>query len=363
MNTPALCTLLVAFSVATAAAQSSPPPAAATPSATPPPTATPAPELSPLAKQWAAEVPKLIGAEILENSRGDQSYVGRNVVVRGTVDGSIRLAGGNLYVLGAVNGSVSVVGGTVTVLGAVNGSVSVVGGELRVAGQIRDAVSVVGGLTVRAPEAVTPKSPAPAAATSKGVSFNLDRPEDVHWTRLFVHPMWVAWSAIMLVMWLALTALVAVIWPDALGREAAELSAAPARTAAVGLLFWIAFWLLTTGAALLSFVAIGLPFLFLLAGVYLAVKWYGLAVLFTAVGGAVLRRFGRPDASPLAAVLIGATLVGLVRAIPFVGFAAWQVAGWFAAGAAVLAVARQVRRPVASPQGGSDLPSPLGGGQ
>jgi uncharacterized RDD family membrane protein YckC len=89
---------------------------------------------------------------------------------------------------------------------------------------------------------------------------------------------------------------------------------------------------------------LAVPFLLVGFGVLML---YGKAGLFHLVGQRILRLGGRPGGGPLLVnFLLGALLLSLLYAAPFLGFAIWGLATLWATGGALLALCRRRPQPV-----------------
>ena len=129
----------------------------------------------------------------------------------------------------------------------------------------------------------------------------------------------------------------AALFEPAILRAQAELRRAPARCAAFGFLWKIAFWMLFAGCVVLSLMFIGLPLLVILIAFDLAVSAFGMTLVFSVVGERVAQRLNHAGASLYATVFAGACLLGLLRLIPIIGSVIWFAAGLFGTGAALAA--------------------------
>ena len=295
---------------------------------------------------WLAEAQSDKNAEIIGKGMvgSSLSRIGTDIVAKGDIDGPVSLVSGNLYILGRVNGAISVIGGDATILGTVSGPVSVVGGNIRISGTINGSASTVGGRIER-----TPGASIVGETSTVGGSLNMFGPHFVHdWK--FNHNgkpthalFW--WRALMLVWWIGASALAVLIMPRPLENAARQLGAEPARTGAIGLLFWVVYLFILLMSVLLCFFIIGFPMLGLLVLGWLAVKWFGMTVVFLWFGRGLFQRLGWTATSDFLPVFAGAVVLGLLRMIPILGFLIWFVVDLLGAGIAILAFARSRQQP------------------
>ncbi|MGV3531183.1 MAG: hypothetical protein ACO1QR_02350, partial [Chthoniobacteraceae bacterium] len=137
----------------------------------------------------------------------------------------------------------------------------------------------------------------------------------------------------LLVLWVALGCATAAIFQPAIARTQVELRQAPGRSAALGFLWLISFWILLLFGVVMALVLIGLPFILVVLVFDLALRVFGLTVTFAVVGEWVARRLNRPGVSIYAAVFIGACVLGLLRLVPVAGSFIWFAAALFGVGA------------------------------
>ena len=137
----------------------------------------------------------------------------------------------------------------------------------------------------------------------------------------------------LLVLWIALGCATAAIFQPAIARTQVELRQTPGRSAALGFLWLISFWILLLAGVVMALVLIGLPFILVVLVFDLALRVFGLTVTFAVVGEWVARRLNRPGVSIYAAVFIGACVLGLFRLVPIAGSFIWFAAALFGVGA------------------------------
>ena len=284
-----------------------------------------------LPSTWLKEMESLKDPEIIEAGTRQEKITrkDRNIIIKGRVNGPVNLVNGQCYVLGSVQGPVAVVDGSVTVLGTVKDSVHVERGDIRVAGRIEGSANVVNGKILR--------NPAATIAGNKHKCFN------THNQSGFSFPIFYKYKISAAVLSIIFAILLVLIWPEHITESAKELGHNPLRYGAIGLVFWAVFWVLFAVALVASILLIGLPFVALLILILVAVNWYGFTVVFSWIGGSILRKIRGVESSSLVAVLTGGLLLEGLSFIPFLGWLLIWAAGWLAAGVAVLNVLRKTR--------------------
>lgn len=289
-------------------------------------------------EKWLAEANEQPGAEMIETA-SKVERINQSVIIRGKVNGPCNLVNGDLYVLGEVQGPVSVIKGDVTVLGQVHGPVKAVLGDVRVAGKVDGPVNVIAGRLLRSEGAHISSSTSVLNGMSEAETSWMANWQEEDLDNLLdslVSPWAFAFWGVLLVWWLCAPALLALLMPEAIEQGETLLRANALKAVAFGLLFWAIFWFLTIAAALLCFLLVGIPILGLLALVYVAVKWFGLTVVFLWSGRRLCSLFGRQPSSLFPPLIVGAVVLGLIRMIPLLGAIVWIFAGLFAAGACVM---------------------------
>lgn len=316
------------------------PEAAETPAQTPGNTAD-ATQPDPLREAWLAEARALTNAQIIgeHGTAKGLDLIGVDVVVKGTVNGSISLLKGNLFVLGRVNGSVDIAGGSATILGTVTGPVSVLGGDLRVAGKIKRSADVVGGKLLRARDAVIDGATTVIGGGNIAKVFNNRYPSMLK--TLFFSGAALSVQALFCLWWIVAAAFAALVMPVKLETSAGRLAAEPLSAAAVGLLFWLVFGFIVLISILLCLLLIGIPMLGVEALVFLLVRWFGISVVALWFGRLICQRAGWTTPSPFLPITVGVVALSLVRMIPGIGLLVWIIAGLMGAGISILALTQR----------------------
>jgi hypothetical protein len=297
------------------------------------------------AKVWREEAAAAHDAVIVDDSsNSESSYINQDVVVRGNLGRGISVLRGKLFVLGHINGPVSVINGNATIIGTVNGPVSVVNGDLRVAGKIIGPVSVVAGHLTRADGSQITGAPSvigPFGFGSHGKKDFVGSSPFKDLAPLFLSPYWLYWKLAMLIWWLAIAFLLMALWPRGISSGMALLCAEPVRAFALGLGFWIIFWILFAISCGLLFLLVGFPLVGLLSVLYVAVKWFGLSIVFLWLGTILCRRFHWSVETPYLPLLVGVLTLGALRMIPILGFLIWCGANMLGAGICLIWLMRK----------------------
>lgn len=320
----------------------SPKPTASAPAASSPVPAPAHDSKSDLAKKWRAEVLGWKDPQRVQEGATSQSInaVKRSVLILGTVNGNVSTVSGDIAVLGDVNGDVSAIAGTITVLGNVNGKASTVSGDLRVAGKVTGSTSVVGGKIETAPGGQLLSS---SNSTFDGqfnfhpATFNGDFHFNGGGPGSIIHDFWLSPFMLllrsgMLIVWVALSSAMAALFQPAILRAQADLRKSPARSAALGFLWMILFWVLLAMSLFLSLMLIGIPLVILLVAFDIGLSVFGMTLVFSVTGDWLARRLNHPNVSIYAAVFVGACFLGLLRVVPIVGTIVWFAAGLFGVG-------------------------------
>ncbi len=274
---------------------------------------------------------------------------------------------------------VVVIGGSAKLHGAVNGDVVVIGGDVVVDDHVKgDVVAIMGDVQIG------PKAKIGGDLVAVGGSSHLADGGKVggqvvevgggmgpakflrlRWLRDWVskcvmelRPLapglgWMWWiTGFFFILYL----LIAILFPQPVQSCAAQVSARPATTFAVGVLAKLAVPIL---CVTLPFTIIGIvivPFLLVAAFLTLLV---GKTAVLEVVGSKIGRAIGLSTGLlPLAALLIGAVLVTLLYMVPVIGLLAFCVFGCWAMGAGVTAICVALRSNCTAPTAPSAPPPP-----
>jgi Zn-dependent protease with chaperone function len=156
---------------------------------------------------------------------------------------------------------------------------------------------------------------------------------------------WKAYSGLLLIL---CSLVLVLIWPQHFLKAADDLGENPVKYLGVGLLFWILYIFLMILSVIASFLLIGLPFLGFLIVLGFAMKFYGFAVVYSWIGGLILRKFRSSEDSALAFVVTGGIALLALHFIPYLGIILFFLAAKIASGTAIYGVYQQRLRPSSS---------------
>jgi len=257
----------------------------------------------------------------------DVTALGRRVEIRGDVAGAVVGSFGDILVTGRVTGPVVAIGGDVVVAGSgrVEGDVLAVGGAVRFDGAASAARSVGG--HVRSLGALE------AAFLSELRTSPL--------AGVTVSPLLLSFRLFLLLLWLAMALLLLRTAPRALGDASTMVSGRLVLLGALGTSAVLTGLLLASGLVLALPARVGLALAAAVVSILYAVKVWGLAALFLAVGRRLLqgaRRGGALFGDP-AAVTAGLLALGVPSLVPTVGPLFWALVSLVAIGLAVRTLA------------------------
>lgn len=297
----------------------------------------------------AADGGFVMGGDIVvekdEVARDDVVAVGGNVRIDGRARRDVVVVGGRLEINGEVDRSVSCVGGTL-----------VLGPGARIGG---DAV-VVGGFLDRHDSA---RIDGEFVNVSIGTGFMNIGWHPWSWGGWWgFTPFAMFWRTTQLFYWLLLALLTVALVGDRVSSASHAISREPLRLGAIGLvgIFAVCFGFVVL--VILSFLIIGIPFLFALIFMCWLAYIFGIVAVFQTVGTRVMNMVGRPEASQIAIVLAGGLVMGILRYAPFVGGLIWFVAmllGFGSVFATRFGTGRPwVQRQAAAPMAGAGVYNP-----
>ena len=279
-------------------------------------------------------------------------------------------------------GEVIVIGGSAKIHGTVNREVVVIGGDLQMDGHVSNDVVVVLGnavlgsnayiagdfVTVGGTNFVAEGGKVAGQVVDVAAGMVPDRFMHLRWlTDYFkqcvmeLRPLslgveWIWWIA---GFFFIVYFLIAILFPHPVQYCAAQVSARPATTLAVGILAKIALPIL---CLLLPITIIGIvvvPFLVVAAAVTGLV---GKVSVLEYLGSKILGAFGLgQNPQPVLSFLVGAVLLTLLYLVPIIGLLTFIVFSWWGMGAGVTAVClalRANRQPPAAPTAFNPAPPP-----
>jgi hypothetical protein len=140
--------------------------------------------------------------------------------------------------------------------------------------------------------------------------------------------------------WLALALLVGVFLPQPVSAVSTTLQENMLRTGLIGILSYGVGFIL---AIVFGVSIIGIPLSIMVLVLMWALTLLGMISIALVVGHRTARAMRRADTSPIADILVGGIILGIVRVIPVLGWVAWLVLGIFGIGAVVQAIRQEGR--------------------
>ncbi len=264
----------------------------------------------------------LAGASLLAAQvRGDRvGYKDTIVVAAGETRDNVISFGGDIIVDGKVRKTVFALGGSITVSGEVGKDVVGIGSAITIKSSavIKGDLVGLGGTVNKEPgfrvegDTVFFKS---SELTGKIFKEGLKG--------LFSFSFWpiiLIFKLVNLFIWLLVAIVVAALFPRQITFAAGELRRNFWPVFGTGLLALVCFTIFVFFAAVLCLILIGIPIVLSLAMIGMVVKIFGRVVLLFAFGESLAKAFHKPAPSPIAAVLLGLLVFGLIGFIPILGF-------------------------------------------
>jgi cytoskeletal protein CcmA (bactofilin family) len=241
----------------------------------------------------------------------DITACGGNVVVLGRVNGDVAAYGGDVNVSpsGIVDGDISTYGGRVEIAGLVEGNVTSYGGGVTLddTAHITGDVNSYGGRITKAPGATVEGS----LERNHPSSFSL-----TNWP-FWGSPFGFPFPVISIAIWVLLAAALAHWFPQRTLRVGEVMFGRLPRSLAVGVLSWVLGLIL---AFILALTIIGIPVALALLLVLAVGAIVGNVAIGWLIGRGILQRIARRDYSPAIEAMVGAAILAIIEAIPFLGF-------------------------------------------
>ena len=294
---------------------------------------------------------------VTEASTGDLHAIGGRVLVEAPIGGALKAAGGDIKLgrVAVVGGNASLAGGNIVVSGSVEGSLHAAGGQITIDGPIAGDASIAGGRLTLGPAArIAGKlrfrggelHQDPAAQVVGGVVHTPRRASQRHETSAsdpLTRGWW--WTAGLV----ALAALLAGALPGPSRRLAQELRERPWLTPLLG---FLALTAIPIAAMLMMITIIGIPVGLLALLLYAGLLLLGYVWLAVVLGGLLLDRF-KAETAALTAWRIGAAVLAMivlaiVVRVPVLGGLVKFTALIVGVGMIVGAVWRRVQPPAAT---------------
>ena len=251
-------------------------------------------------------------------ARREVVALGRDLEVAGEALATVASVNGSVRVSGSVSGDVIVLGGSAVLerSARVLGDVFVLGGRIETR-----AGAEIGGRSVSYPTLgaawlILLEGPSLGLASTSRVVIG---------AKLALLAAWLGWSVLLF----ATT-----------GRELLSASEAvrnqPFRCFVTGLTGVLALFLTALLMSSLAAAVIGVPLLFLVIGVAMVLKLWGLVAVFHAAGRAIAQLIRARRWNPLNYAVAGLLLLGALKLVPYLGTWIWTGASLIAVGAALL---------------------------
>ncbi|HEU5441934.1 MAG TPA: hypothetical protein VFU88_21820 [Ktedonobacterales bacterium] len=240
---------------------------------------------------------------------GSLTVVGGDATVEGVVGGSVTVADGNAMIAGQVRGSVTVLGGNLDLLpgAVVGGSVTVVGGSLHRAPDSRVGGGVQTGVNL---QSLTP-----------GGLIGLNGPYSFPWSQL--------------IFWGVAGAALALFFPRQLGRVRRAVRYRFAQSLVLGGVIWV----LGALAGIVLFVTcLGIPLALMLGFALWVASVVGTVAVGLWLGERLLGAARRENGSPVAATILGVSMIALAKSVPCLGALVTALVAAVGVGAALLAL-------------------------
>jgi len=261
---------------------------------------------------------------------GDGGFLmgGRTVVEKGEVTrDELVMLGGSVRIDGEARAEVVVLGGSLTVNGTAR-DVVVVGGTMRLGpdAHIRGDLVNVGGALNRSPGAQVDGEVVDVGVTGLDWMPGLDMGgwSMRRWWGL--SPFHVAARTTQLIYWLLLAVMTVALAGDRVSSAAHSIAREPFRFGVIGFVGFFALCLMTAFLVILSLLVIGIPFLLAVLLLWWLAYIFGMVAMFQVIGQKLLPVFGKPDASQIGLVAVGAVALGLLHYFPFIGSLFWVLA-------------------------------------
>lgn len=241
------------------------------------------------------------------------------VVNEGEVQENVITFGGNVLIEGKVEEDVVAFGGSITVRGEVKGSVVGIGSNITLESTAivnRDVFSLGGELN-KEPGCVINGDTIYFKTSEDLTKFLKEVSRDIFSISLI--PLILITKLIIFFIWFILGIVLAAVLPRQISFASTQVRKSFWSIFGIGILSIIIYVGAVIFSALLCFLLIGIPILFFLIILGVAIQIFGRVVLFYFLGESLIRAFGKQKISPIAAVIFGLILATVVRFIPVIG--------------------------------------------
>jgi len=231
---------------------------------------------------------------------------------------NIVLLGGSAIIDGLIEENIICLGGRLRLNGTVEGDVFSLGGRVELGPEavVQGDVASIGGILVKEPG---------CRVEGDTVYFKLSHilPKFAEgWKGFFKMafvPFILVFKLIMVFIWLVITLIVVNVIPKRVAFASDRIRKDFGAILGTGALGLAAFGLLAVLAALLCIFLIGIPILLALMAAHFFITVFGRVAVYHFFGDSLFRAFGRSQASPLGAALLGLLAVSFLTFIPLLG--------------------------------------------
>ena len=255
----------------------------------------------------AAEAGRPSAIELERGSVVRQQLValGRDLVIDGEAQRGAAVLNGEARISGRIAGDLVVLGGDARLAetAVIEGDVFVFGGEVESAG------ATIGGRTVAYPGA-----PSTWLVLMEGPALGLSA----------LSPVVIGAKLALLAAWMATAVVLLLAVRQPILSTAESVGTEPLRNFAVGLTAALAGVLTVVFFSAFAAAVVGVPMLLLLAVFAIVLKLWGTVAVFHSFGHWLLARSSRAKPLPIAAVLAGLAVLGMVKMVPYLGTWAWS---------------------------------------
>ncbi len=252
----------------------------------------------------------------------------------GETQESIVLLGGRAVIEGTIKENVVCLGGCVTLGGTVEGDVFSLGGrvELGPTAVVRGDVACVGGALAKQPGCRIEGD-----TIYLNLSNILPRFADgwKGFLRMTLIPFILIFKLIMVFIWLVVTIIMINVIPRRITFASDQIRRSFGAVLGTGALGLAAYVVLLILSALLCIFLIGIPILLALLAAHFFITVFGQVTVYHYFGDSLCRAFGRSQASPLGAALLGLLAVSFMTFIPGLGLLASLLVNFLVFGAAL----------------------------
>ncbi|MBM3298256.1 MAG: polymer-forming cytoskeletal protein, partial [Candidatus Aminicenantes bacterium] len=233
----------------------------------------------------------------------------------GEAQDNIVLLGGNALIDGRIKESVVSLGGRVLLNGTVEGDLFSLGGRVELGPEsvVLGDVACIGGVLTK-----NPGCRVEGDTVYIKISTILPRFAE-GWKGFFkmtLVPFILVFKLIMVFVWLVVTLIVINVIPQRITLASNTIRSDFGAVLGTGVLGLAAYGLLFVMAALLCLFLIGIPILLALLAAHFFITVFGKVAVYHFFGDSLFRAFGRGQASPLAASLLGLLAVSFITFLP-----------------------------------------------